>query len=226
MILSSLSSIIVSLARAQITLLNGVQESILQNTSGERLAAFDTQLSCPTSVQLLPYDLSYLNWPLTDLTLLCVPNCLSSLESLEAAVAGACRDYSFEFNNGEMTACQIVDLYAHKYQTSCLADPDPDSFCLLEEQSWNVTALNAPGEATWPSFPDVTYPYFEPSVYYEFQYSQGPGYDDPAGKDYFVDTEAQPQNNGNSRVTGMRQGWSCREEGDRKSGSEELSSHK
>jgi hypothetical protein len=78
--------------------------------------------------------------------------------SLEAAVSASCGNYSFDFNGRELTALQIVDLFAYKFNISCLEDLATKAFCLVLEESWNITALNDSGEATWPLYTNKTYP--------------------------------------------------------------------
>lgn len=154
-------------------------------------------LDCAPSVQLLSFDFAYLDWSYSDLTSLCSASCFSALQYLESAVGQACGNYLFDFNNGEMTACQVVDLNMYKYQMSCLTDEDTDDYCLMQEQTWNISTLNSSGQATWPTSTNVTYPYYEPSVYYGFQYLSVDETTEPAGKHYSVDTQLQYSDNSN-----------------------------
>lgn len=183
-------------ANGQVQILSGAQEAVFVNASSSCLEAFNTSLNCDASVQYLSYDLSYLNWQAENLTSLCTEQCRSSLQSLESAVSTACGDWTFEFNGGQMAASQIADLYIWKYDMSCLADPNNGNFCYLEEQTWNVTALNVSGQATWPTHTNVTYPDYDPSVG-DFQYLQTLEEYGLKGKDYFVDVDAEPSDNGN-----------------------------
>lgn len=140
-------------------LLNGAQEAVFDgDVTTACLQAFNTTLSCPASVQLLSYDISYLSWTESNLTELCTTSCYTSLLTLESAVSTACGDYALSFNGGNLTALQIVDLFVYKYNMSCLTDPSTEAFCLVLEQSWDITALNDSGEATWPLYTNKTYP--------------------------------------------------------------------
>lgn len=91
----------------------------------------------------------------------------------------------------------MIDLIEWKYNMSCLADSSTGSFCLIEEQGWNVSALNASGEATWPVYTNVTYPDYESSSGNDFQYLMTTEEYGLKGKDYFVPSLDQPTDNGN-----------------------------
>jgi hypothetical protein len=138
-------------------LLNGAQEVVLEDATTSCLEAFNTSLACASSVQLLSYGLDYLSWSESNLTELCTSPCYLSLLKLESAVSTGCGTYSFDFNGGDLTAVQIVDLFTFKYNISCLADASTNDFCLVVEESWNITALNETG-ATWPLYTNKTYP--------------------------------------------------------------------
>lgn len=149
---------LLSPALGQTLLFNGAQVALFDGASTACLNAFNTSLACASTVQLLSYDLTYLAWSAGNLTSLCTPSCLSSLRTLESAVASTCGSYSFAFNNAETTAVQVVDLFIYKYNMSCLADIPTGQFCLVEEQTWNITQLNNSGKATWPTHTNKTYP--------------------------------------------------------------------
>ncbi|PYI13867.1 hypothetical protein BO99DRAFT_314610, partial [Aspergillus violaceofuscus CBS 115571] len=142
------------------SLFNGAQEAMFQDAPSECLAAFNTTLNCDPKVQLLSYDFDRLDWTEADLTTLCTSPCYSSLQALNETVTSSCGSYEFDFNNAELTAVQVVDLYMYKYNMSCLTEIATGSFCLIVEQSWNLTALNQSGTITWPEFTNVTFPNF------------------------------------------------------------------
>lgn len=159
--LSSLIALLLPpLALADTLLFNGAQDGIFEDASTECLAAFNTSLACDSSVQLLSYDMDRLEFDQDSLTTLCTASCSSSLRELETAVASACRTYDVEFNGAYLTAVQVVDLFFYKYNMSCLADGS-GSFCLMVEDTWDVDALDASGQATWPTFTNKTYPNFQ-----------------------------------------------------------------
>lgn len=132
-------------------LFNGAQSAIFTDATTSCLAAFDTSLDCDPLVQLLSYDMDRLELTEDSLTALCTSSCLSSLVQLESAVASGCGSYEIDFNGAYLSAVQVVDLFAYKYNMSCLADSS-GAFCLVVEESWDVAALNNSGEATWPTF--------------------------------------------------------------------------
>ncbi|KAI1115461.1 hypothetical protein F5Y14DRAFT_460583 [Nemania sp. NC0429] len=144
---------------AAVTLFNGAHQAILGDASISCLTAFNSTLNCDPVVQMLSYDLDRLAFTEASLTSLCKPACLSSLLTLESAVTSACGDYDVEFNGGFLSATEIVDFFLYKYNTSCLAD-SKGSFCLLVEETWDVSSLNSSGTATWPTFTNKTYPDF------------------------------------------------------------------
>ena len=150
--------LLAKLCASQSLLFNGAQVALFTDASISCLQAFNTSINCVDTVQLLAFDLEYLLWSESDLSSLCTSACSSSLTALESAVSSACGDYEFDFNAGQMTAVQVVDLYIFKYQLSCLTNTESNQFCLIEEQSWNITQLNNTGEATWPSHTNKTYP--------------------------------------------------------------------
>lgn len=147
-----------------ITLFNGAQEAVLEEAPTQCLAAFDTDLSCDAKVQMLSYDMDRLDFSENDLTNLCTSSCYAGLQKLESAVSSACGTYDFEFNGAHLSAVQVVDLFLYKYNMSCLAESS-GSFCLMVEQTWDVGALNSSGTATWPTYINKTYPYFEDGNY-------------------------------------------------------------
>jgi hypothetical protein len=116
-----------------VTLFNGGESSIFTGATASCVAVFNSSLDCDASVQLLSYDLSYLQWAESNLTTLCTSSCESSLIALASSVQ-ACGDYSFDFNNGNLTAVQVVDLYLYKYNTSCVTDAATGAFCLIESK--------------------------------------------------------------------------------------------
>lgn len=141
------------------TLFNGGQDIVFEDAPAECLAAFDQQLECDDMVQLLSYDLDSLELTDASLLALCKPACDSSLSSLHATVSSACGDYSIDFNGASITALEVVDLFAYKYNMTCMTDSS-DAFCLMIEETWDVDSLNTSGQATWPSFTEKIYPDF------------------------------------------------------------------
>ncbi|MCJ1311630.1 hypothetical protein MMC25_005303 [Agyrium rufum] len=148
----------VGFSASQTLLFNGMQAGLFTDASTACLQAFNSSLACATTVQLLGFDLEYLSWSQTDLASLCTSACSYSLSTLASAVSSACGSYEVDFNGGEMTAVQVIDLFRYKYQMSCLSDTATNQFCLVEERTWNITQLNMTGQATWPLYTNKTYP--------------------------------------------------------------------
>ncbi|KAI0203376.1 hypothetical protein F4808DRAFT_458140 [Astrocystis sublimbata] len=144
---------------AATTLFNGAQQAIFQDASSTCLTAFNLSLACDPSVQLLSYDLDRLEFTQDSLETLCMPSCLSSLQSLETAVSSSCGTYDIDFDGAFLSAVQVVDLFMYKYKMSCLADSQ-GKFCLEVEKTWNISSLNTSGAATWPAHTNKTFPNF------------------------------------------------------------------
>jgi hypothetical protein len=142
------------------TLFNGAQSIVFEDASPACLAAFDNSLACDDRVQLLGgYDLDTLEFDQAALSSLCTSDCRDSLLALESVVSSACNDYDIDFNGGYISATEVVDLFAYKYNMSCLADSS-GNFCTIVEAAWDVDLLNASGRATWPTHTDKLYPDF------------------------------------------------------------------
>jgi hypothetical protein len=156
--------LLLRLGRADITLFNGAQDIMFEDAPSECLAAFDNSLNCDYKVQVLAQDMDHLEFTGTDLSRLCTPSCKSDLTALETAVSSACGDYDIDFNGAYISAVQVVDLFLYKYDMSCLAD-STGGYCLTVEATWNVNFLNESGQATWPTYTDKRYPYFDDNNY-------------------------------------------------------------
>lgn len=154
------TSLILRTAHADTTLFNGAQDTVFEDASSECLAAFDTRMACNDKVQLLGgFDMDSLAFTEADLSDLCNTNCKGSLEVLRDAVSSACGDYDIDFNGAFISATEVVDLFAYKFDMTCLADSSRN-FCAMVEESWDVDALVASGQATWPTFTQKEYPDF------------------------------------------------------------------
>ncbi|RMZ86661.1 hypothetical protein DV736_g6112, partial [Chaetothyriales sp. CBS 134916] len=145
-------------SEAATQLFNGAQIALFEDAPTDCLTAFNASLDCSDNVQLLGYDFQTLAWSVDDLAYMCTTSCAASLQSLASEISSACTSYTFDFNGGEMTAVQVVDLFYYKYNYSCLASTETGQFCLIEEQTWNITQLNNSGAATWPVYTNKTYP--------------------------------------------------------------------
>jgi len=143
---------------AQFTLFNGGETTLFDTAPTACLNALNTTVNCVQRVQLLSYDLSYLNFASSDLTALCTSSCATSLRSLQTSVGAACGTYSVAFNGANMSVPQVLDYYNFKYNLTCLQDTTTGQFCELEQQAWNISQLNSSGQATWPTYINKTYP--------------------------------------------------------------------
>lgn len=161
MSLQFLAILVLSLAlkSSEATLLfNGNQDLLFEDASSDCLAAFETDLDCDTNIQLLSSDMDKLDFNQSQLTSLCTDSCKTSLDTLSTSVSSACGDYEVEFNDAYLSAVQAVDLYTYKYDMFCLTDSSTGNFCLMVEASWDITALNNSGDATWPTYTNKTFP--------------------------------------------------------------------
>ncbi|PSK36695.1 hypothetical protein B9Z65_1878 [Elsinoe australis] len=120
------------------------------------LQAFNTSLTCDNNVQLLNTPTSYVGWNTTGLTNLCTSACYSSLTSMAKTVTAACGSYSPVFNGMTINASQILDFYTYKYNYTCLKGIQ--YYCLVQDYNWNIPAMVAAGQATWPKYTNKTYP--------------------------------------------------------------------
>jgi hypothetical protein len=143
---------------AQYTLFNGGENTLFSNASSACLGAFNATLSCAKQVQLLSYDLSYLDFAQSDFTALCTSSCASSLTQLKSSVGLACGSYTTGFNGAPMNMSQVVDYYNFKYNLVCLKDTSTGQFCELQQQGWNISQLNISGKAIWPTYTNKIYP--------------------------------------------------------------------
>lgn len=137
---------------------NGNQEALFEDASSECLAAFDTDLDCDANIQLLSSDMDKLDFNQSQLTALCSTSCKTSLSTLASSVSSACGDYEFDFNGAYLSTVQVVDLYTYKYDMFCLSDSSTGDFCLMVEATWDITALDNSGAATWPIYTNKTFP--------------------------------------------------------------------
>lgn len=119
---------------------------------------------CRDEVQLLGYDFDSLELTETLLDALCSKDCARSLQSLKDAVSSACGEYDTPFNGAYISAVEVVDLFAYKYNMSCL-DNSRGEFCLIVEQQWDVDSLDRNGHATWPAYTEKIYPDFSEGDY-------------------------------------------------------------
>lgn len=71
-------------------------------------------------------------------------------------VTAACGSYSPVFNGMTINASQILDFYTYKYNYTCLKGIQ--YYCLVQDYNWNIPAMVAAGQATWPKYTNKTYP--------------------------------------------------------------------
>ncbi|KAI7336596.1 hypothetical protein KC315_g2680 [Hortaea werneckii] len=158
------SKLVFDLADASTTLFNGAQRFVFDDAPTECLAAFNQPLVCEDEVQLLGYDFDSLELTETLLDALCSENCALTLLSLKDAVSSACSEYDTPFNGAYISAVEVVDLFAYKYNMSCLANSRGE-FCLITEQQWDVDSLDRNGHATWPAYTEKIGPDFSEGDY-------------------------------------------------------------
>ncbi|KAI7495045.1 hypothetical protein KC367_g7660 [Hortaea werneckii] len=158
------SKLVSHFADASTTLFNGAQRFVFDDAPTECLTAFNQPLVCEDEVQLLGYDFDSLELTKTLLDALCSEDCALSLLSLKDAVSSACGEYDTPFNGAYISAVEVVDLFAYKYNMSCLANSRGE-FCLIVEQQWDVDSLDRNGHATWPAYTEKIYPDFSEGDY-------------------------------------------------------------
>lgn len=139
-------------------LFNGNQNLLFEDASSACLAAFDTDLNCDVNIQLLSSDMDKLDFNQSQLTSLCTASCKTSLSTLNSSVSSECGDYDFDFNDDYLSAVQVVDLYTYKYDMICLTDSSTGDFCVMVEETWDITALDNSSQATWPAYTNKTFP--------------------------------------------------------------------
>ncbi|RMY56732.1 hypothetical protein D0865_03497 [Hortaea werneckii] len=159
-----LSTLASYLADARTTLFNGAQHLVFDDAPAGCLAAFGQPLVCDDEIQLLGYDFDSFELTETFLDALCSKDCARSLLSLKDAVSSACGKYDTPFNGAYISAVEVVDLFAYKYNMSCLANTRGE-FCLIVEQQWDVDSLDLNGHATWPAYTEQIYPDFSEGDY-------------------------------------------------------------
>jgi hypothetical protein len=139
------------------TLFNGQQAAIFPiDTPQTCQAAFDTSISCDTSVQLLIKQTDWIGWNATNLTALCTRGCRSSLVSLQATATSACAGWSGgNLGAAKFNTTSLMQFLVYKYDMTCLMDGN--SFCYIQRQNWDIAALNSTGKATWPKNTNKTY---------------------------------------------------------------------
>lgn len=141
----------INIVHGSVLLFNGHQTAVFPtDTPQECLAAFNTSLSCDSTVQLLNKQTDWVGWNATNLNALCVSDCRTSLVSLQNAVDTGCASWAGgALGSGTFNATTMMEFLLYKYDMSCLADGS--TFCEIQKADWDIPSMVSAGKATWPT---------------------------------------------------------------------------